>query len=131
MSIKQTKEVSYSFKQEILRSVKKRKIEVIGVTITLLLVIFDFLAYGKSLFSIFILAGMSIYVLYYFLQSIFFYTRLRITLKLLEANPDFKAFQDTIKNLTPEQLEAFQNIQQAEIEKAKQQGLEVKSITED
>lgn len=131
MSIKKTTETSYSFKQEMFRSFKKRKVELIGIILALLLVIFDFLAYKRSLYSIFMLVGITVYVLYYFLQSMFLYTRLRLALKVLEANPDFKEFQETITNLTPEQLEAFQKIQENELVKAKEKGYEVKSITED
>ena len=123
MSIKRTEDISYSFKQEMLRSIGKRKIELIGVSIILAIVIFDFLAYPKKLFSVFILIGVTLYVIFYFFQSIFLYTRLRVTLKLLEANPDFKSFQEAITQLTPEQIEAFSKIQEAEIEKAKVEGV--------
>lgn len=131
MSLKQSKEISYSFKQEIFKSLKKRKIELIGVIISILLVIFDFLAYSRSLYSVFMLVGITIYVIYYFMQSIFLYTRLRLSLNLMKSNPDFKAFQETLKGLTTEQLEAFQQIQQKELEKAQMEGQEVKSITDE
>jgi len=131
MSMKKSKETSYSFRQEIIKSFGKRKIELIGIIIALLLVIFDFLAYKRSLFSIFMLSGITIYVIYYFLQSIILYTRLRLSLAVLESNPDFKAFQEEMKKLTPEQIEEFQKIQELEIEKAKAKGQEVKSILEE
>ena len=133
MSIKKTKQtnISYSYRQEIFKSLKKRKIETIGIIITMLLVIFDFLAYTRSLYSLFMLIGLTIYVLYYFLQSVILYTRLRLSLKVLEENPDFKAFKETLQGLTPEQLQQFQEIQKAEVEKAKIEGHNVKSVTED
>lgn len=131
MSMKKSKETSYSFKQEIIKSFGKRKIETIGIIIALFLVIFDFLAYSRSLFSIFMLVGITIYVIYYFLQSIILYTRLRLSLAVLESNPDFKAFQKEMEKLTPEQIKEFQKIQEKEIEKAKIEGQKVKSVLED
>jgi hypothetical protein len=133
MSIRKTKsnDISYSYRQEIFRSLKKRKIETIGIIITLLLVGFDFLAYTRSLYSIFMLVGVTIYVIYYFLQSVILYTRLRLSLKVLEENPDFKAFKETLEKLTPEELKQFQDIQKAEVEKAKSEGHNIQSITEE
>lgn len=131
MSIRKSKEISYSFRQEIFKSLKKRKIETIGITITLLLVIFDFLAYNRSLYSIFMLVGVTVYVIYYFAQSIYLYTRLRLSLNLMKSNPDFKAFQEQLKALTPEQIKAFQEIQKAELEKAQMEGQKVKSVMDD
>lgn len=133
MSIRKTKsnDISYSYRQEIFRSLKKRKIETIGIIITLLLVGFDFLAYTRSLYSIFMLSGITIYVIYYFLQSVILYTRLRLSLKVLEENPDFKAFKETLEKLTPEKLKQFQDIQEAEAKKAKSEGHNVKDITEE
>jgi len=127
MSIRKTKtkENSYSFKNEIMKSFGKRKIEAVGIITALLLVIFDFLTYAKDLYSIFMLIFLTIFVLYYFSQSIYLYTKLRLSLKVLKANPDFKMFQETIEKLTTEQLETFQKIQQQqqqiELDKAKKE----------
>lgn len=133
MSMKKSTEttISYSFKQEIFKSLKRRKIEVIGLTIAFLLVIFDFLAYSKSLYSVFMLVGITVYVIYYFAQSVYLYTRMRITLKLLDANPDFKEFKEQMQQLTPEMITQLQQIQEAEAQRIQELGQTPKSILEE
>jgi len=131
MSMKKTNVKSYSFREEFLKTIKRRKIETVGMLLFFLIVTFDFIAYTKSLYTIFTLSAGLLYAIFYFVQSLLLNTRLRLALKTMSENPDFKTFTEELRKLTPEQLKMFEQIQRNNMEKAEKEGLEVKSILEE